>query len=404
MNPTPRKQPPQKKFTSSSSSFSKKPSSGNPKGENRSQSAFRKKYGSDASAKPNKFGGSSQFHKEKPSGGRSGFRNEEGSSEGRAPRSFAPKKFSKPYPFATSDKPKRFTSSENSQTSSGGNKRDFTRREFTPKKDFKTPYTPKQLAQPAYLSQEKSEKEITSQIVFGLHAVTEAIEQRPHKIQHLYLLKSDTNQKLHDIQKLADSKKVRVHQVPIEKLNAYCPQNHQGAVAVCHFIEPWTWEQMLKKIDKLLESNEKVHLLLPAAVEDPRNLGAMIRAALGLGVMGLILPRTGSTGVTPLVHKASAGTIEKMPFCTLNQFDQAIQDLKDRNFKMVGLDVRGKTQPKDWTGLDRLIVVAGGEDRSIPPYIKKHCDNLCALPMDSELSSYNTSIALALFLYHLRFL
>jgi len=225
-------------------------------------------------------------------------------------------------------------------------------------------------------------------------------------VQHLFLQKDSGNKRLYELQKLADSKKVRIHQVPPRKLDLLCGHSkHQGALAICHDREMLSWDDFLVQLDSWEAESDTVSLVLPAAIEDPRNLGAILRSAVGLGFKGCLLPKTGATGITPLVHKASAGASQKIAVCTLPNAETALPLLKERGYKLIGLSSAQEAHsPEEFAGIEKLVMVVGGEDKDIPAYISKQCEGFCCLPMEPELHSYNASVAFSLFAYHLKHL
>jgi 23S rRNA (guanosine2251-2'-O)-methyltransferase len=177
-------------------------------------------------------------------------------------------------------------------------------------------------------------------------------------------------------------------------------RRHQGVVAVCNVREFVEWEQLRETLMEKVEAGEKPIVLVGAAIEDPRNLGAIARSAVGMGAAALILPRKGGCGLTPIVEETSAGALAHLPVSRPNDLESVLQDLSESGFMVVGLDARGEDiRTIEFSG--PIVLVAGGEDRGIPPHLRRPCQRLIRLPMDSRLQSYNASVAAALALYEI---
>jgi 23S rRNA (guanosine2251-2'-O)-methyltransferase len=151
-------------------------------------------------------------------------------------------------------------------------------------------------------------------------------------------------------------------------------------------------------LEEVLESRPRLLLLLDQ-IEDPRNLGGVIRTAEAVGVGGVLLPERGSCGITPAVVKSSAGAALHVKICRVGNLVRSMERLKEEGFWLVGLDLQGEE------GLDQidtslpLAVVVGSEQDGLRRLVREHCDFLVRLPMKGKLDSLNLSVAAGILLY-----
>jgi len=170
--------------------------------------------------------------------------------------------------------------------------------------------------------------------------------------------------------------------------------SHQGVVAV-------TAEKSYSDLGDLLARKRGAHsfVLVLDGVEDPHNLGAIIRTAEGAGADGLVIPERRATGVTATVVKASAGASEYLPIAKVTNIGRAIEDLKSRNLWTVGLDERG-TQSYDQLDYKMdCALVLGSEGHGLHEQVRKKCDFLVSIPMLGKVPSLNVSVAAAIVMY-----
>ena len=240
-----------------------------------------------------------------------------------------------------------------------------------------------------------------AELVCGHHAVESLLATQANRVQRLLLERGAGDPRLYELQKMAESKGIPVQQLqPRDLFSRAQGRKHQGVVAVCNAREFVEWTQLRSDLLAALDREESPIVLLGAAIEDPRNLGAIARTCVGLGVSAMILPRKGGCGLTPVADEASAGALAHLPVARPADLESVLRDLKDAGFEIVGLDARGEDiRTVELKG--PLVLVAGGEDRGIPPHLRRPCSRLLRLPMDSKLQSYNASVAAAMALYEI---
>jgi len=232
----------------------------------------------------------------------------------------------------------------------------------------------------------------------GIRDVEELLRKKPgivHRV--LFKLKSGNN-KLYDLQKLAQQANVHVQQVE-EKLLDKLTRRHNGVVALCHEKAVLPWNDTRKILLEAKQNDVPCRVVIAANLEDPHNLGACIRSSLALGVRLMLLPAKGSCGLTPTVERSSAGALEKMDICRPGNLEFAMGELREAGYQIVGLDGNSETSIADFKFSKHLVMAIGGEDKGLPPYIRKFCNDVVKIPMAPEAHSFNASVALALGLY-----
>jgi 23S rRNA (guanosine2251-2'-O)-methyltransferase len=175
-------------------------------------------------------------------------------------------------------------------------------------------------------------------------------------------------------------------------------EKHQGVVAfrACReYVEP---EEILEIARK---KNEDPFILVLDEIEDPHNLGALLRTADAAGVHGVIIPKRRSVGLTPAVGRTSAGAVEYVPVARVSNLVQTLKYLQSKGCWVSGAEASGKEiYQTDLTG-PRVIVI-GGEDKGLGRLIREACDELVSLPMLGRISSLNASVAGSIMMYEVR--
>jgi 23S rRNA (guanosine2251-2'-O)-methyltransferase len=147
------------------------------------------------------------------------------------------------------------------------------------------------------------------------------------------------------------------------------------------------------------ERNEKPFLLALDSLQDPQNLGSLIRTAEAVGAHGVVVPRHRAVGVTPAVEKSSAGAIEHLPVAEVVNLNKAADDLKEQGVWVVGLDAEGDKSYDEIDPTLPLCLVVGSEGKGISRLLKEKCDMLVNLPMRGQVGSLNAAVAGSIVLY-----
>ncbi|MCP0887528.1 23S rRNA (guanosine(2251)-2'-O)-methyltransferase RlmB [Ligilactobacillus sp. WILCCON 0076] len=231
--------------------------------------------------------------------------------------------------------------------------------------------------------------------VIGRHPAVAALkgEQAVNKVFVQTGLKSDA---IHEIVKLAKQKKVIVSQVPKAKLDLLADgQNHQGVIVAVAAYE----YSSLENLFAIAKSREEApFFLILDEIEDPHNLGSIMRTADAVGVHGIIIPKRRAVQLTSTVAKTSTGAIEYVPVVRVTNLVQTINELKKQGVWIFGTDVKGRDF-RTWDAKGPVALVIGNEGKGISPLVKKTCDEMLTIPMVGHVQSLNASVASSLLIY-----
>lgn len=240
---------------------------------------------------------------------------------------------------------------------------------------------------------DKQFKEESSDLVYGLHAVTESL--RANTGNKLYLQDDLRGKNVDKVKALATEKKVSISWTPKKILSDMTNGGvHQGFVLkVSEFAYADLSEIMTKA-----ENEENPLILILDGLTDPHNLGSILRTADATNVTGIIIPKHRSVGVTPVVSKTSTGAVEHVPIARVTNLSQTLDTLKDKDFWIFGTDMNGTPLHK-WNTKGKLALVIGNEGKGISHNIKKQVDEMITIPMNGHVQSLNASVAAAILMY-----
>jgi 23S rRNA (guanosine2251-2'-O)-methyltransferase len=232
-------------------------------------------------------------------------------------------------------------------------------------------------------------------VIYGTHAVSEALKSRGRAFEYVGVARERHDHKMQRIIDDCRASGVPVRFVPRDQLDrlARTPA-HQGVVAV-------TSQKKYLDLDDLLagKRGEYSFLVVLDGVEDPQNLGAIIRTADAAGADGIVLPERRAVGVTGTVAKASAGASEHLPIARVTNLARSLEEMKSRNLWIVGLDERGQ---QAYDAVDYRMdcaLVLGAEGKGMHEHVRSRCDFLVRIPVLGEVPSLNVSVAAAIVMY-----
>ncbi|QHN02269.1 23S rRNA (guanosine(2251)-2'-O)-methyltransferase RlmB [Granulicella sp. WH15] len=237
------------------------------------------------------------------------------------------------------------------------------------------------------------------EVLYGLHPVEEAIRSGSRRLDYV-LVSRDRRDKGDDrLQRIIDLCKAAGVRCSVESKDQLTriarTDAHQGAVAAVR-------ERQFLAIEDLIAApprfNRKFYLALDG-VEDPHNLGALLRSADGAGVDGVLLPDRRSAPISGVVAKTSAGASEHVPIARVTNLVRSLEQLKKANTWVLGLDERGTPDYTDFDFNTDCVLVLGSEGTGLHDLVKKTCDHLLRIPMAGSVSSLNVSVAGAVVMY-----
>ena len=205
---------------------------------------------------------------------------------------------------------------------------------------------------------------------------------------------------LSELVELARAKKVAVRRSPRAALDrAVGNTNHQGVIARIPAARYADADNLLDAIAARVGGETEPLALVLDGVEDPRNLGAILRTAECAGVNGVFLPERRAAGLNDTVAKASAGAIEHMPVGRVTNLSRLIEELKGRNVWVIGTAADALMSYTEWDWTKPSAVVLGGEGAGLHRLVREHCDVLVRIPVQGRIESLNVSVAAGVILY-----
>ena len=226
-------------------------------------------------------------------------------------------------------------------------------------------------------------------ILSGIHPIAEAL-RTGNPLDRILIAQGAGGARLQEIIDLARRASIPVRFEPRASLDRLSgTAAHQGVVAM----------GAAKKYADLETAAASQLVVLLDGVEDPHNLGAIIRTAHAAGAGSIVIPERRAVGITDVAAKAAAGALEHLPVVRVTNINRALEDLKKRGFWIYGLDERGTTDYDRADYAQPTAFVLGGEGKGLHEQVRKHCDLLVRIPMAGKISSLNVSVAAGVVLF-----
>lgn len=239
------------------------------------------------------------------------------------------------------------------------------------------------------------EKEYNDQIE-GRNAVLELLEAK-RDINKILVAKGEKHGSIHKILAIAKERKIVVNEIEKNKLNqiAQTP-NNQGVIAI---VPPYDYCDVEDIIKEAQNKNEMPFILILDGIEDPHNLGSIIRTAETAGVHGIIIPKRRAVSVNSTVAKVSAGAVEYMKIARVNNINETIRYLKQQDIWICGTDMQTNTYYNRQDFKIPLALVIGSEGFGMSRLVKENCDFLVKIPMKGKITSLNASVSAGIIMY-----
>jgi 23S rRNA (guanosine2251-2'-O)-methyltransferase len=236
--------------------------------------------------------------------------------------------------------------------------------------------------------------------VFGVQPVLEALRARSRPVERVTIAEGAHEARLHEIFELARAADVPIRRAPRAELQRLAPwSNHQGVVATIAAARYADAEALLEALSARVGTQEPPLAVVLDGVEDPRNLGAIIRTVECAGAHGVFVPERRAAGLTDTVAKAAAGALEYVSVARAVNIARLLEKLKERNVWTVGTAADAETVYADWDWTQPCALILGGEGAGLRRLVRERCDVLVSIPVRGQIESLNVSVAAGIILY-----
>ncbi|WP_153125800.1 23S rRNA (guanosine(2251)-2'-O)-methyltransferase RlmB [Peribacillus tepidiphilus] len=236
---------------------------------------------------------------------------------------------------------------------------------------------------------------MSQEIIMGRNPVLEALRSK-RDINKIWIAEGSQKGSMQQIIALAKESKVFVQFVPKKKIDQMAEGNHQGVIAQVAAYQYAELDDLFSLAEK---RGEAPFFLILDEIEDPHNLGSIMRTADATGAHGIIIPKRRAVGLTSTVAKASTGAIEYIPVARVTNLSRTIDELKNRGVWIVGTDAKGSDDYRTLDGTMPIGIIIGSEGKGISRILKEKCDFLVHMPMVGKVTSLNASVAAGLLMY-----
>ena len=232
--------------------------------------------------------------------------------------------------------------------------------------------------------------------VEGRNSVLELLESGKD-INKIFITRGEKHGSINKIIAIAKEKKVIIVEKDKRQMDEMAQnQNYQGVIAI---VPPFEYCEIEDILEEAKSKNEEPFVLILDGIEDPHNLGSIIRTAETAGVHGIIIPKRRAAGVNSTVNKVSAGAVEHMKIARVNNITETIQKLKDAGLWICGTDINTDKYYYDQDLKGALGIVIGNEGSGISSKVKNNCDFLVKIPMKGKVTSLNASVSTGIIIY-----
>jgi len=243
---------------------------------------------------------------------------------------------------------------------------------------------------------------LSDDLLWGVHPVFEGLEKEPDRFTEIFLQKDRRGGKIEEILRLAREHQVKVSFVESLRITGEgsAQARHQGIVARVSETPLISFDALVEKLKPRMAAGEKPRLMVCDSLQDPHNLGAIIRSALASGAAGVLVTRERTAPLGGTAAKSSAGAMAHIDICQVTNLVNALKDLKKAGFWIFGAVKDADAQSLYQTDLAMpACLVVGSEGKGVRPLVKKECDVLVSIPMAGTLDSLNSSVAAAVILF-----
>jgi len=240
----------------------------------------------------------------------------------------------------------------------------------------------------------------TASTIYGVIPVLEILRAGGKQLEQITISEAARHERVRELLDLAKQARVPVHRVPRNAIDRLLPGvTHQGVVARAAAARYRDADDLLEQVASQVNTEQQPLILGLDAVEDPRNLGAILRTAECAGVGAVFIPERRAVGLTGTVAKAAAGALERVPVARVTNLVQLIEQLKQRNIWVVGAAADGSSDYTEWDWTVASALFLGSEGSGLHRLVRERCDALVRIPVHGQIESLNVSVAAGVILY-----
>jgi 23S rRNA (guanosine2251-2'-O)-methyltransferase len=234
-------------------------------------------------------------------------------------------------------------------------------------------------------------------LIYGVLPVLEALRAETRKIEKIFVVEGANEKRLSNVLSLARQNGILSQTISRDKLSNFVEENvnHQGIIA---FVASAEYFDADKLLDKISNKEHSLSVILDG-VEDPRNLGAILRVVECVGADGVFIPERRAVGLTETVAKSSAGASEYVKVAKVTNLNRLIEKLKENNVWVVGTSADATINYDDWDWKQSTALVLGGEGKGLHRLVAEKCDVLVKIPLHGKIESLNVSVAAGVILF-----
>jgi 23S rRNA (guanosine2251-2'-O)-methyltransferase len=274
------------------------------------------------------------------------------------------------------------------------------REDSRPREEFRPPERPRDGQRPEEDEKDAHAREGEGALLFGVQPVLEALRAGQRPVERLTVAEGAHEARLQEILELARAARVPVRRAPRAELQRLADgANHQGVVALVAAARYFDAEELLEALAARVGTKEPPLALVLDGVEDPRNLGAIIRTAECAGAHGLFVPERRAAGLTETAAKAAAGALEYVPVARATNLVRLIEELKALGVWTIGTAADARVSYTEWDWTQPCALVLGGEGEGLRRLVRERCDALVSIPLRGHIASLNVSVAAGVLLY-----
>ena len=232
--------------------------------------------------------------------------------------------------------------------------------------------------------------------VEGRNSVIELLESG-RDINKIFITEGERHGSINKIISMAKERKIIITEISKAKMNQMAQtENNQGVIAI---VPPFDYCEVEDILEEAKKRNEKPFILILDEIEDPHNLGSIIRTAETAGVHGIIIPKRRSASVNATVNKVSAGAVEHMKIARVNNINETIKFLKENDIWIYGTDMQTDKYYYDEDFRGAVAIVIGSEGFGMNRLVKENCDFLVKIPMKGKITSLNAAVSAGIVMY-----